>query len=411
MARFRRWFWRPPRAHGEVIADRAVSFLELFYDLVYVVVISQAAHHLATHASVQAAIEFAIVFGLIWVAWLHGSLYYELHGREDGRTRTFVFVQMAILALLAVFTGDAADRGGTGFALTYALYLVVLTWLWYTVRRLDRPEFQAVTGQTIIGIVASVCVIGLSAFLDKEVRLLVWGAFTLAWVLGILLIGRRSREVVELGVTATESMVERFGLFTIIVLGEVVVGVVDGMAAIELDPRAMGTGILALVVGFGFWWIYFDFVGRRLPRNDGPALTDWMMSHLPITLSIAGAGAAMVSLLASASDERTPEVTSWLTGGSVAVGLLALVVTARSLVDHERLASVYRPLTFVMGGGAVVAILVAWSRPAPWLLTGSLVAVLALVWFVAVDRWLRTIGPGVEGLSVEVVAAEDQVDR
>ena len=44
--RFRRWFWRPPRAHGEVIPDRRVSALELLYDLVYVAVISQAAHHL-----------------------------------------------------------------------------------------------------------------------------------------------------------------------------------------------------------------------------------------------------------------------------------------------------------------------------------------------------------------------------
>jgi len=41
--RFKRWFWRPPRAHGEVIADRRVSNLELFYDLVYVAVLGQAA--------------------------------------------------------------------------------------------------------------------------------------------------------------------------------------------------------------------------------------------------------------------------------------------------------------------------------------------------------------------------------
>ena len=45
-SRFKRWSWRPPRAHGEVIADRQVSVLELFYDLVYVTVIGQAAHHL-----------------------------------------------------------------------------------------------------------------------------------------------------------------------------------------------------------------------------------------------------------------------------------------------------------------------------------------------------------------------------
>ena len=45
--RFKRWLWRPSRAHGDVMDRRSVSFLELFYDLVYVAVIGQAAHHLA----------------------------------------------------------------------------------------------------------------------------------------------------------------------------------------------------------------------------------------------------------------------------------------------------------------------------------------------------------------------------
>jgi len=89
--RFKRWFWRPPRAHGEVIADRQVSVLELFYDLVYVAVIGRAAHHLAEHVTVGGVAEFAVVFALIWIAWINGSLYLELHGREDGRTRSIVF--------------------------------------------------------------------------------------------------------------------------------------------------------------------------------------------------------------------------------------------------------------------------------------------------------------------------------
>ena len=101
---------RPPRPHGMVIEGRTVSFLELFYDLVYVVVISQAARELANSVSVLGYLEFLVVFGVIWVAWANGTLYYELHGREDGRTRTFVFIQMAILALLAVFTGRAPPR-------------------------------------------------------------------------------------------------------------------------------------------------------------------------------------------------------------------------------------------------------------------------------------------------------------
>ena len=45
----RKWFRTPPRRHGEVVAEREVSFLELFYDVVYVVLIGRATHHLAEH--------------------------------------------------------------------------------------------------------------------------------------------------------------------------------------------------------------------------------------------------------------------------------------------------------------------------------------------------------------------------
>ena len=174
--RFKRWFWRPPRAHGEVIADRQVSNLELFYDLVYVAVLGQAAHHLAEHVSIRGLAEFAVVFALIWIAWINGTLYLELHGREDGRTRSIVFLQMGILVLLAVFTADAAS-GGWGFAVVYATYQVFQTGLWYSIWRQDRrdhPEFVPTTAGYVVGMGVSATVIGASALLPATPRLLVW---------------------------------------------------------------------------------------------------------------------------------------------------------------------------------------------------------------------------------------------
>src|SRR5262245_2031015 len=123
---FKRWLTAPPRAHGVILKDRTVSNLELFYDLAYVAVIAQASHHLAAHVSVAGFLEFAVIFGMLWFAWFNGSLYVELHGREDGRTRLLVFLQMGILALLAVFTGDAAGATGQPFAIVYAVFLAVM---------------------------------------------------------------------------------------------------------------------------------------------------------------------------------------------------------------------------------------------------------------------------------------------
>ncbi len=386
----RQWLWRPPRPHGEVIADRTVSFLELFYDLVYVAVIGQAAHHLAEHVTARGVAEFAVVFGMIWAAWINGSLYLELHGREDGRTRIAVFLQMGILVLLAVFTAEAAGDSGTGFALVYAVFLAVMTWLWHSVRRQDRQghsEFVAPAGRYVLGMAMAVPLIVISAFLPDGPRLIVWTGFCIAWLVGIALISQLA--VANEGLPPTDSLVERFGLFTIIVLGEVVFGVVDGLSTPDRDALVIVTGMIALAIGFGFWWIYFDVVGRRPPRNEGGPLVTWMLSHLPITLSIAAAGAAMVSLIGHAGDDRTPAGTAWLLAGAVALGLVSLIFTEQALVDAVRLDAVYRPFRIALAVGAVAALVAGWAHPAPWLFGLVLVAILVVLWLFAARRFLR----------------------
>ena len=206
----------------------------------------------------------------------------------------------------------------------------------------------------------------------------------MAWIVGITLAARRSRA--GLGLTPTDSLVERFGLFIIIVLGEVVLGVVAGLSVAERDATTIVTGMLALWLGFGFWWIYFDLVGRRLPRANRVAgqLGD---EPSPDRGVITAAGAGMVSLIGHAHDARTPAATSWLLAGAVATGLVALVGTEQALADAERLSVVFS-LAWRCAGAAA-ALLVGWLRPAPWLLALGLVAVLSVVWSFAVSRFLR----------------------
>jgi low temperature requirement protein LtrA len=392
-SQFKKWLWLPPRAHGDVIEDRTVSFLELFYDLVYVVVIARLAHTLAEDVSWRAVGEFAVVFGLIWIAWWNGTLYYELHGREDGRTRTFVFVQMLLLALLAVFAADASGEGGRWFALVYTAFLMVVTWLWYTVRRQDSEEYNTVTSRFLSLMMISIAVIAGSAFLPEQARIWVWAGFVVAWVGGALVLARILASALDIGVTSTESMAERFALFIIIVLGEVVVGAVDGISHSERTVSAIATGTIGLMIGFAFWWTYFDFVGRRLPVDHSLPRGRWMFAHLPLALSIAATGAALVSLVEHATDQRSPAATSWLLSGSTALGLLALVAIMRNLQDYERLPTLYRPVSASLIVASAVALAVGWLRPAPWLLTLSLVLILAAVWALAVWRWLHLDDP------------------
>jgi low temperature requirement protein LtrA len=298
---------------------------------------------------------------------------------------------MGILVLLAVFTADAAGDSGTGFALVYAVFLTVMAWLWYSVRRQDRHdhrEFLAPAGRYVLSMALAVPLIVVSAFLPDVARLVVWTGFCVGWLVAIALVGRLA--VTREGMPPTDSLVERFGLFTIIVLGEVVFGVVDGLSTPDRDALVITTGMVALVIGFGFWWIYFDLVGRRTPRDEGGPLVTWMLSHLPITLSIAAAGAAMVSLIGHAGDDRTPAGTAWLLSGAVAVGLVSLIFTDQTLVDAVRLNAVYQPLRVGLAAGAAAALVAGWARPAPWLLGLVLVAILSVLWLFAASRFLRT---------------------
>lgn len=207
--------------------------------------------------------------------------------------------------------------------------------------------------------VRTTAVILASALLPAHPRLVVWAAFAVAWIAGIALVGWRASR--GLGLTPTGSLVERFGLFTIIVLGEVVFGVVDGLSSAERDALTITTGMLALWMGFGLWWIYFDLVGRRLPRDRGGAVASWVLGHFPLALSIAAAGAGMVSLIGHAHDASTPTGTAWLLAGAVATGLLALTLIERALADAARLFSV-QPLGMATTAGAVAALIVGWTN-------------------------------------------------
>lgn len=389
----RRWFRQPPRRHGEIIEDRSVSPLELFYDLVFVVFVSQIARTLAEHVSARGMLDFAVLFGLVWVAWFNGTQFHELHGREDGRGRSFIFLQMGILAVVAVYAPHATGGDGDSFAWAYAVLLAVQAYQWWSVLRIDEERYRPVAVRYLAAMCAGIALIVVSALVaNDDVRLALW-ALLVAGAIGLGLAQSLTTPMSEFGLVVTESMVERFGLFVIIVLGEVVVGVVSGMSHATRDVRTIATGVLCLTIGFGCWWTYFDFVGDRLPRTSPRAVSAWMFSHLPTTLSIAAAGAGMASLVEHAHDGRTPTASSWLIAAAIAGLLVSLLTAMRSLDDHERLARVYRPLTPTLLAAAGAALVLGALHPAPWLLALALVTLLSATWWVAFLRLLDGATP------------------
>ena len=374
------WFRTPPRRHGEVVYTREVSFLELFYDLVYVVLIGRAAHHLAEHVDWRGVGDFVVVFVLIWLAWFNGTFWHELHGREDGQSRSYIFLQMALLALLAVFAGDATGEDGSAFAVTYAILFALFTWQWYLVHRIDDPQYRPTTSRYLVGMLATVIAVAVSAVVDSSVREGIWAVVAVAWVIGGLVLITRDRNA-GFGKGVTRSLVERIGLFTIIVLGEVVVGVVGGISdAEDRTSRTIATGIIGLTIGMGMWWTYFDVLGRRLPGQRGGGLAAWLYAHLPLTMAIAASGAAMVSLVEHAADSRTPAATAWLLTGSVAVMLTSVALAATALPADEFPPGMTRQLAPTFGLAAAVILVIGAAQPAPIVLVIGIAFVQLLTW-------------------------------
>jgi low temperature requirement protein LtrA len=391
-----RWF-RPPRPHGVVVEDRTVSFLELFYDLVYVVLIAQLAHTLAGNITLVGVRDFVVVFGLVWIAWINGTLYHDLHGGEDGRSRTYIFIQMSMLALLAVFAGHAADdpADGRGFAIVYSILLLFIAWQWFDVRRFDTPEWRKVAGRYVVGMVIVAAIVLLSAISsDSDTQVLLWAiavALTLVGNIVMTLLPRSSE--MAAAIHPTESLVERFGLFTIIVLGEVVIGVVNGVSAVDHTFVTIATGLLALQIGFGFWWNYFDFVGGRIPKA-GHARPAWIFTHLPLAISISAAGAGMEGLVEHAGDGRTPASAAWLLGGATAGVALSIALLTLTINSHPA----RRAVPYTLVAAAAGALVIAAARPTPWLLALLLSQLLAAVWLEGFLRHSRhgvTITDGV----------------
>ena len=391
------WFRTPPRRHGEVAYTREVSFLELFYDLVYVVLIDRATHHLAAHVDLGRIGEFAVVFGLIWLAWFNGTFWHELHGREDGRSRNYIFLQMGLLALLAVFAGEAAGGDGREFAITYTILFALFTWQWYQVQRIDDRRYRPTTTRYLAGMLASVAVMLASGFAGSSIRTTMWAVVVAGWVIGGLVLVATDRTE-GFGEGVTGSLVERIGLFTIIVLGEVVVGVVGGISdATERGAKTIATGMVGLTIGMGMWWNYFDMLGRRVPGQRGPRLAGWLYSHLPLAMAISAGGAAMVSLVQHAGDSRTPTATAWLLSGSVAVVLCAVTLAASALPADEFPAGMVRYIAPVFGLATAVTLTIGAARPAPVVLVTVVSVVLLVTWLVLFTVFLALGGdPEVE---------------
>jgi low temperature requirement protein LtrA len=389
-ARLRRSLWQPPRPHGAQPRERVVGPLELFYDLAVVVLVAQAAHRLAGHLTWPGLGQFAVIFTLVWIAWANGSLHHDLHGHEDARARSTFLLQILVLAAMGAFIPQAGGARGAAFAVAAAVLFAVLAVLWLLAARGDRPEYRRASRLFVTGTAACAVLLAATAFLPASARVPAWGLLDAAYLAGFAAVVITASPAQAAALIISDTLTERFGAFIIIVLGETLTGVVAGLSVEPISELTLAVGLIAIVVGFGAWWTYFDFAGGRRPRPERLASMQWILGHLPLTAAVAAMGASMVSLVDHAHDSRTPAATAWVLCAGAAIVLGATMLLAASLPAWDRDRGLYRPLARMCAAAAVACLGLGAARPAPLVLGLVLVLLLGIPWGFAVARRLAS---------------------
>ncbi|MCB0570726.1 MAG: low temperature requirement protein A [Phaeodactylibacter sp.] len=345
-------WWGPPRKFDMPEESRRVSWLELFYDLVYVIAIARITHHLSAHFNLESFLEYMVLFILIFWGWLNGSLYHDLHGNDGLRTRLMTLWQMMIIAALSITLDHLPGQGYANLTIVFMAMQLYITYLWWSVGFYDRSHRRYNLPYTILYLI-SLILMGLSLVLPSS-----W----LKLIIPLVLICNYAPPFIsqallrqgDVDLDLSSSMFERLGLLTIIVFGEVVIGVVNGIGGIrELGLSAWLNFALALSIVFALWWIFFTLISRREPKGGFLNATLLELLYIPALISLGLAAVSFTSFFLEQHNSYSPEtlfgyaVAIFLACISLMMWLLELPDRFRRLHRHIRVSLLLTALVFL----------------------------------------------------------------
>jgi low temperature requirement protein LtrA len=374
--------------------ERRVTFLELFFDLVYVVIIAELAHSLSTHVTIEGFLQYAFLFVMILIAWLNGVYYHDIHGNNDIKTRVMTFLQMMAVGTLAVFVHHAMGSGSIGFAIAYGILLLIITYLWWRTGVHDKDHRPLSYPYALIFFIATLLTFA-SVFVEPPVRFYIWGfsLFLIVMLPVALMVASLRNEAMRKefnrATTVSNSMVERYGLFTIIVLGEVIVGVVQGVAGQHHFTMQVGIlGGLGMMIAIGLWWVYFDLISSHTPKRGTLFEAGYMYLHMPLAMCIAAAGAAVLKII-DTPPEETMTGAKILLSGSVSIAFLSIAFIHKTIQIPEQYQSVHQLTGRIVFIAALVAIIPVFFEMNTFLYLALTILIMLLPVLFGVRLWIR----------------------
>ncbi len=383
--------FRPPQLRvGEgVEEERHATWLELFYDLLFVAVVAQLSLQLSHDLSPFGILRFVLLFVPVWWAWIGQAFYATRFDTDDLGHRLFIIAQMFAVAAMAVTINQGFSQGSAGFALSYAAVRFILVGE-YIGTDVFVPAAHKFIRRFEIGFGIAAAIWLISAFVAPPYRFVLWGIGMLIDFGTPLTAGKLHAQLAPHAV----HLPERFALFTLIVLGESITGVVSGLIHQQWSLASGVTAMLGLSLAFSLWWVYFDNIDAspiRAARTGGHiwVYQTWLYAHLPLVIGLTATAVGVQYLVISSQDLALPPGQRWLICGGVALVLFSLGLIHLTTVLSKAAPRNFSHVIFHFGTAAALIILGALGTRRPLILIGILALACAVQVVPEVFRQLR----------------------
>src|ERR671936_1623563 len=253
---------RLPRLAAVLREEERVMPLELFFDLVFVLALTQCTALMSDHPTWDGLAQGLLVLGVLWWSWVGYAWLTSVVDPEEGAVRVAIFSAMAAFLIVAICVPEAFDNLALAFALAYGVVRAAHIALFLLASR-DDPALR----QSVIGLAGStavgVALLAGASLLDGLEQGALWAVALSLDMAGAYFFCSEGRRLMP------SHFAERHGLIIIIALGESIVAIGVGANA-HLNLGIAAAAVLGIALAAAMWWIYFDVVAlvsaRRLMR-------------------------------------------------------------------------------------------------------------------------------------------------
>jgi low temperature requirement protein LtrA len=303
-----------------------VTPLELFFDLVFVLAITQCTARMAHEPTWAGVGKALLILAVVWWAWSGYAWLTSVVDPEEGAVRFVIFAAMAAFLVVALAVPEAFEDLGLTFAIAYggvrAMHLAL-----FALASRDDPSLRRSVRSLAISSAIAIGLLAAASGVDGRAQVALWGLALVLDVGGPFLFGAAGWKLVP------KHFAERFGLIFLIALGESIVAL--GVGAGEgVDGGVIVAAVLGVGLAAAMWWAYFDVVAlvaeRRLSeaavgeQQNRMARDSYSLLHFPMVAGVVLIALGLKTTLAHVGDPLG-QVPAFALVGGLAIYLLAHV--------------------------------------------------------------------------------------